>query len=357
MDAGIRSACPTAAVELRPMADGGEGTLDAILGTHGRRETAQVRGANQRPVAAAYGLIEQDGAHVAVLEAAQVVGWAFVDARHDPVAERTSAGLGELLRLCLDRGLRRFVLALGGSSTNDGGAGLLAALGLRLFDDDGREIGPRPLDLARCARVDFSALDPRVTESRITVLADVSNPLTGARGATAVYGPQKGIAREHISAFDTALARLAERIAAARGRDFSDIPGAGAAGGLGFAALVLGADLRAGAPYVAEQVGLPAALDCADWVLTGEGRSDEQTLAGKAPAVVAQLARAHGVPCALLSGEIDAAARDALARLFARCESLVSPELAPAVARREAMALLAQRAAAIARAFATRRET
>src|SRR5438552_4029112 len=218
-------------VELRvcPMADGGEGTLDAVLARGGKRMYARVPGAGGDPVDAAYGAID-DGKRV-IIEAAQVVGLTDRKGVSVDVERRATRGLGELIRRQLDAGARDFMMALGGSSTNDGGAGLLAALGLALADARGRSIDPTPEGLASLASIDASSLDPRIRQSRITIMSDVNNPLTGERGATAIFGPQKGVRPERIAAIDATLERFAAMAENAIGRHVRTRPGAGAAGG------------------------------------------------------------------------------------------------------------------------------
>ena len=201
------------------MADGGEGTLDAILtavGDTGRRLQCRVRGAGGALIDADYGLLTRDGETIAVVEIAQVVGITDRAGMAVNVGKRTTRGVGELLLALLDQGLRRFMIGLGGSSTNDGGAGLLAALGLSLRDATGREITPGPEALATLARVDASALDARLSACTITIMSDVNNPLTGESGATAIFGPQKGVSASQVRGFDEAIARFA---AARRGCD------------------------------------------------------------------------------------------------------------------------------------------
>ncbi|TMH00879.1 MAG: glycerate kinase, partial [Betaproteobacteria bacterium] len=230
---GLRRVWPD--VELRPcpMADGGEGTLDAVLARGGTRLHARVTGAGGNPVDAAYGTVD-DGRRV-IIEAAQVVGLTDNSGVSVDVERRTTRGLGELMRKQLDAGARDFMVALGGSSTNDGGAGFLAALGLALADANGRNIDPTPEGLASLASIDASSLDPRIRQSRITIMSDVNNPLTGGRGATATFGPQKGVRPERTGALDATLDRFASIAERAIGRHVRDRPGAGAAGGLGFA--------------------------------------------------------------------------------------------------------------------------
>jgi glycerate kinase len=349
---GLRRVWPEAEVRLCPLADGGEGTLDAVLASGGQRCSARVSGAAGTPVDAAYGLIAGD---TAVLESAQVVGLTDARATAHPVEARSTRGLGELLRLLLDAGVKRILAGLGGSSTNDGGAGLLAALGLKLLDANGRAVEPTPAGLAALARVDAGALDPRLRDARMTILSDVDNPLCGDRGATAIFGPQKGVRAEAIAAIDARLAHFATLAEAAVGRSAKTLPGAGAAGGLGFALLLLGAELRSGAEVIAEVQRLDAALDGADWLITGEGRSDRQTLLGKTPLVAARHAAAKAVPATLLSGGIDRDALPELSRHFAGCHSIVFGPTTLEASVADAAGLLADSAEQLARTFAAAR--
>jgi glycerate kinase len=213
------------------------------------------------------------------------------------------------------------LVALGGSSTNDGGAGLLAALGVRFLDAHGRPVEPSPDGLANLAKVDITGLDPRLAQVEFIAMSDVDNPLNGAHGATAVFGPQKGVAANDVGRIDATLARYADLLEAAFGRTARAAPGAGAAGGLGYALLMLGAQFRAGAEVVADEIGLDDALNGADWLITGEGRSDVQTLHGKAPFVACRRAVRQGVPATLLSGAIDPDALPLLSDHFSGCFS------------------------------------
>jgi glycerate kinase len=323
--AGLRRVWPEADIRARPMADGGEGTLDAVLsavGDAGSRRQLTVHAADGRPVDAAYGVLDLPAGATAVLEAAQVVGITDRGGMSADVGRRTTRGIGELIVALLDQGVRRFMIGLGGSSTNDGGAGLLAALGLSLRDASGRDIGPGPEGLAALTHVDASALDARLSRCAITIMSDVNNPLTGERGATAIFGPQKGVTHSQIRCYDDAIAHFAECAESAVGRRAANESGAGAAGGLGFALQLLDGEFHSGADVVADLIGLDAALADADWAFTGEGRSDAQTLLRKAPYIVAERARARSVPVTLISGAIDAEALPALGRHFAGCFGL-----------------------------------
>lgn len=325
IEIGIKRALPAASTHCLPLADGGEGTLDALLfAAQGEQKTARVTDANGDLIEASYGLLTEAHETTAVLEAAQVVG--LSQARIN-VAARTTRGVGELLQQCLDQGVCHFLIGLGGSSTNDGGAGLLAALGVQLLDAGGKAIEPGPRGLAALDRVVFNTLDARLAKSDITVLTDVDNPLCGSTGATAVFGPQKGVLPEQAAVFDQAIAQLARLCDVWAGSAVSQQAGAGAAGGLGYALMLLGAKRRPGAEVVCEKMQLDAHLRDADWLITGEGNSDAQTLHGKLPLVVANHAQAMRVPVILLSGVIAAESRVLLEQKFVGCFSVVDAEV------------------------------
>ena len=346
---GLRRVWPDADLRLCPMADGGEGTLDAVLSRGGQRSTDRVSDVSGKPLTVAYGSIGEPA--TAVLEVAQVVGLTDPAVATIDVEHRTTLGVGELMRHRLDAGVRRFMIGLGGSSTNDGGAGLLAALGLSLTDARGQAIAPTPAGLAALAAVDASGLDPRLADAEIIVMSDVNNPLTGDRGATAIFGPQKGASRERIAEIDRRIANFASLAERALNRRAQDEPGAGAAGGLGFALQLIGGKMRSGAEVVADLVGLDAALDGAGWAITGEGRSDAQTALGKTPLIVALRAAAQQIPVSLISGSIDRSALPALGRYFAGCFSLPSGPAKLEQCLAQAAELLADRAEQVARLF------
>jgi glycerate kinase len=350
---GLRRVWPDADLRLRPMADGGEGTLDAVLSHGGTRRTARVAGVSGAPLDAGFGLIDNDA--TAVIEIAQVVGLTDAAVAAAPVERRSTRGLGELVRLLLDAGVRNYLVGLGGSSTNDGGAGLLAALGLKLADAKGRDVDPTPAGLAALAEVDASVLDSRLAHAHITIMSDVDNPLCGERGATAIFGAQKGVRAEAAAELDARLARFAALTERAVGRSAKDRPGAGAAGGLGFALQLLGGRLRSGAEVIADLLGLDAALEGADWLVTGEGRSDRQTLLGKAPFIAARRAAAKGVPATLVSGAVDRDALPELGRVFAGCHSLAFGPATLEDCLANAAQLLADRAEQLALLFAAAR--
>ncbi|MFS2112804.1 glycerate kinase [Herbaspirillum frisingense] len=317
--AGIQAALPDAQIRLCPIADGGEGTLDALMHAGGDRFTIDCRNAAGQQARAPVGILK-DGS--AVIESAAIVGLTDSAGTAVPVDQRCTLGVGDAIKQLLDRGARRFLVALGGSSTNDGGAGLLAGLGMVFLDADGEIVPPLPEQLHRIARVDTSALDPRIGETHIVAMSDVDNPLCGEEGATAVFGPQKGVVPEQVEQLDRKLAHFSSVLEAALGHGAADKPGAGAAGGLGYALLMLGAQFRSGAETVADHIGLDDALAGADWLITGEGRSDAQTLHGKAPFIASQRARRAGVPTTLLSGGIDRSALPKLQQSFSGCFSI-----------------------------------
>lgn len=309
MSRGVRRVLPDATCVAVPMADGGEGTTEALVAALGGRlvevPTADALG---RPVRGRVGLAPGG---VAVLEVAAAVGIGLVAPAERDVPAATSAGVADLVRAVLDAGARRLVVGLGGSATNDGGAGLLVGLGARLLAADGTVVPPEPRALHRVASVDLAGLDPRLDGVDVELACDVTSPLLGPAGASAVFGPQKGATPAQVAALDAALAVFADALEAAAGRRVRDVPGAGAAGGLGAAFLALGATRRSGVEVVVEATGLARHVAGADLVLTGEGGVDAQTLAGKTPAGVAAVARAAGVPVIAFAGRVDGTA-DAL---------------------------------------------
>ena len=357
--AGLHRVWPSAECVLVPMADGGEGTLDAVLSAGGERQVHRITGAAGNAVDAAFGIVERvingDRRRLGIIEIAQVVSITEPSGMAIAVGRRSTIGVGELMRHGLDIGLRDFLIGLGGSSTNDGGAGLLTGLGMRLLGRDGATIPPHPEGLAELERVDASTLDPRLAESRITIMSDVNNPLTGARGATAIFGPQKGVTPELHQRYDEVIARFARLAESAIGRSAADCPGAGAAGGLGFTLQLLGAEFRSGAEVIADLLQLDAALTGADWLITGEGRSDLQTLLGKTPHVVAQRAARQGVPATLLSGGIDRVALPELGKTFAGCFSTVFGPISLEQAIADAPSLLSDSAEQLGRLAAIQR--
>lgn len=308
--AGWRRADRSAEVDEVPVADGGKGTLDALLDAlGGRRERVRVTGPLGDPVEADFGLAETPGGRIAIVEMARASGIGLVsEARRDPV-RATTRGTGELIAAASRHRPRRVLVCIGGSATNDGGAGMAQAVGIRLLDEEGQDLPAGGGALRRLARIDASGLDPAVRGTEVVAACDVDNPLTGPRGASAVYGPQKGATPAQVRLLDESLGHLAAVIHRDLGLDVRDVPGAGAAGGLG-AGLVafLGARLRPGFEVVAAALDLDRRLDGADVVVTGEGSYDAQSERGKAPAGVLRMARDHGCRTVLVAGQVDASA-------------------------------------------------
>ncbi|WP_120522434.1 glycerate kinase [Arthrobacter celericrescens] len=302
-------AADTLETTLIPVADGGEGTLDAAVGSGFTRRSATVTGPLGEPVTADFAV----RGNQAVIEMAAASGLALLpegsllpENRSKTAKEANSIGTGELIRAALDLGCRKIILGVGGSANTDGGAGVLQGLGARLLDADGNELPPGGGALARLASIDFSGLDVRLEASRFVLASDVDNPLLGTLGAPAVFGPQKGATPEDVTALDAALARFVEVLGEEigdRAARAAEAPGAGAAGGVGYAAIaVLGAARRPGIDVVLEFTGLAGQLAGAALVVTGEGSLDEQSLLGKTPMGVARAAETAGVPVVAVCG-------------------------------------------------------
>ncbi|MGD0475265.1 MAG: glycerate kinase [Candidatus Velthaea sp.] len=328
-----------------PMADGGDGTVDAFLATGAIARTVRVRGPLGESVEATYA---RNG-ETAIIEMAAASGLALAGERRDALSA-TTFGTGELMRDALDRGARRIVLGIGGSATTDGGAGALAALGARFLDDAGSELAPVPRDLTRLARIDVTALDARLAATPIAVACDVDNPLLGTAGAAAVYGPQKGASTADVAALDGVLGRIADAAVRAGRPDLRALPGSGAAGGLGWGfATFAGARLAPGFGLIADVRGLDAALATATLCITGEGRIDAQTLRGKVVAGVAALARPLNIPVVAFGGSVAPEAESALAAAGVVCLPVADGPLALADAMARAPELVRAAAARFAR--------
>ncbi|WP_031042150.1 glycerate kinase [Streptomyces sp. NRRL F-5650] len=303
--AGLRRVVPDLLVEALPVADGGDGTVAAAVAAGFERREIRVAGPLGDAVTAAYALREG----TAVVEMAEASGLQRLpDGVLAPLTSSTY-GSGELLRAALDAGARTIVFGVGGSATTDGGAGMLAALGARFLDADGAPVAPGGGGLAALASADLSGLDPRLSEVELVLASDVDNPLTGPKGAPAVYGPQKGATPQDVTALDAALAHFAKVLeqtegVGARAAEYAASPGAGAAGGIGFGAMLLGARFRPGIEVMLDVLGFAPALERAELVITGEGSLDEQTLHGKAPAGVAAAARAAGKEVVAVCGRL-----------------------------------------------------
>lgn len=306
-------------VVVKPMADGGEGTLDSLIDATGSEKVAVLcSGATGRQQTSYFGITPEQ---TALIEMANIAGLEQVAAAERHPGQTTTLGVGEVMLAAYERGCRSLIVGLGGSATNDGGLGLLQALGMRAFDTQGRELQGFGRDLLNVARVCFKHFSPFADEVQIRIASDVDNPLCGRRGATCVYGPQKGLNQQELAAYDAAMGRFADLVEDELQVRYQDVAGAGAAGGLGFALLVLGAQLVSGAELVAGLIGLDEALESATAVFTGEGQSDGQTLYGKAPSHVTELAAGHGVPAILISGAV-VPERGRLLEKFAGCFSI-----------------------------------
>ncbi|HET9110930.1 MAG TPA: glycerate kinase [Ktedonobacterales bacterium] len=306
--ATLSVALPDAQVVVVPVADGGEGTTSALVSaTGGQLLSARVTGPLGSPVDATWGMLGGDlpDGPVGVIEMASAAGLPLISPeRRDPL-RATTRGVGELIIHALDTGCRSIILGLGGSATNDGGAGMAQALGARLLDADGHDLPPGGAALAHLARIDISHLNPRLADTSIRVACDVTNPLCGPRGASAVYGPQKGADAEAVVALDAALAHYAEVIRRDLGRDVAEVPGAGAAGGLGAGLLAFTrAELTPGAPLVLATLRFAETLSGAALVIVSEGRLDEQTGYGKIIHAIAREAHAAGALVLALAGSI-----------------------------------------------------
>ncbi|MEG8132040.1 glycerate kinase [Xanthomonas hortorum] len=302
IEAGFREVFPNWHYTKVPVADGGEGTVDALVSATGGRVIAcTVSGPLGTPVPAFFGLTG-DG-RTAVIEMAAASGLALLPPAERAPLRTSTAGVGELILAALDAGARRFIIGIGGSATNDGGAGLAQALGVRLLDAQGAPIGPGGGALAALARIETEGLDVRLQDCQFEVACDVDNPLIGPTGASAVFGPQKGATPSMVRQLDSNLQHYANLLQRDLGVQLHDLPGGGAAGGLG-AALVayLGAQLRPGVEIVAQALGLDALVADADLVITGEGRLDSQSLHGKPPVGVARVAQRHGKPVIAIVG-------------------------------------------------------
>ncbi|MFZ4536405.1 glycerate kinase [Propionivibrio sp.] len=314
MERGILQVFPNAEVRKIPIADGGEGTVEALVSaTGGQLQQAQVSGPLGEKITAQWGVLG-DG-QTAVIEMAAASGLTLVptDKRNPGIA--TTYGTGELIRAALDAGLRKIIIGMGGSATNDGGSGMARALGVRFTRDDGQELLEGGAALAGLQQIHLAGLDPRLLETEITVACDVDNPLCGPRGASAVFGPQKGATPEMVAELDAALAHFAACAREATGRDVAEMSGAGAAGGLGAGMMFFTpAKLRPGVEIVLAAVGFAELVKKAAFVITGEGRTDFQTAFGKAPVGVAKVAKKFNVPVFCLSGGLGEGSDDVLAR-------------------------------------------
>lgn len=300
---GVLRVIPDAEVIVKPLADGGEGTTEALAeGLGADMVYVKVHGPLEAPVDAAYGIIQET--RTAIMEMAAAAGIILVGGDKRPL-EATTYGVGEMIRDAIQKGCREFLIGIGGSATNDGGTGMLAALGYEFLDADGEPVGLGASALGRIAAVRSDKALPELKECRFQIACDVTNPLCGTNGATFIYGPQKGVCGKLREELDQAMAHFAEVTKACTGTDFAETAGAGAAGGLGFAFLsYLQGELRPGIDLALEAVEMEKAIQGADYVFTGEGRLDGQTAMGKAPVGIAKLAKKHGVKVVAFAGAV-----------------------------------------------------
>ncbi|WP_030936951.1 glycerate kinase [Streptomyces sp. NRRL S-646] len=350
--AGLRRVVPELQVQSLPVADGGDGTVDAAVAAGFERQEVRVAGPLGHEVTAAFAL----RAGTAVVEMAEASGLQRLPAGVFAPLNASTYGSGELLRAALDAGARTIVFGVGGSATTDGGVGMLSALGARFLDADGEPVPPGGGGLSELASADLSGLDPRLASVELVLASDVDNPLTGPKGAPAVYGPQKGASPDDVETLDTALAHYAkvlEEAVGAKAAEFAASPGAGAAGGIGYGALLLGAGFRPGIEVMLDVLGFAPALEWADLVITGEGSLDEQTLHGKAPAGVAAAARAADKEVVAVCGRLalppDALGRAGIRRAYPLTS--VEPDVAKCIA--DAGPILERVAEQIGRDFLT----
>ena len=302
MERGVLSVFSQAEVRKIPIADGGEGTVEALVtATGGQYRRTQVTDPLGNPIFARWGVLG-DG-KTAVIEMAAASGLPLVPKERRDPRITTTCGTGELIRAALDEGLRRIIIGIGGSATNDGGVGMASALGVRFLDGAGNLIAVGGGSLAEVRQIETAGLDQRLLETEITVACDVDNPLCGERGASAVFGPQKGATPEMVRLLDQGLAVYAECAARTTGRQVAERPGAGAAGGLGAGLMFFTpARLKPGVEIVLSAVGFAEVVKDSAFVITGEGRTDFQTAFGKAPVGVAKVAKSYDLPVFCLSG-------------------------------------------------------
>ena len=300
---GIKDACPQAETVCVPMADGGEGSLDAVLAASGgERRVATVRNANGQTVQAAWGWLGDGRAFV---EMATAAGLEQVSPQDRQVLKASSFGVGQLVLQAIEAGATHIIMGLGGSASNDAGAGLIQALGVQLLDSQGRQLEPGGAALIDLARIDTSEADARRAKVRFELAGDVDNPLCGQRGASAIFGPQKGASADDVAQLDAALGHFADVLQTHTGQDFRDVSGMGAAGGIGLPMKALfKATFQPGIELVAGLSGLDPLLEGASLVITGEGRMDRQTLLGKTPAGVARYAAARNIPVIAIAGSL-----------------------------------------------------
>lgn len=302
--AGVLAAHPDANVIIKPLADGGEGTTDAFIeGLGGQRIDLTVTGPMGSPVSCYYGYLEKD--KTAIIEMASASGITLVPAHQKNPLTASTRGVGEMILHALEQGCRHFIIGIGGSATNDAGIGMLKALGYSFLDEQGLDVGEGAQALGKVASIDAKNRHPLLDDCQFRIACDVTNPLCGENGATYIYGPQKGVTEAQKESLDQDMAHFADVTETTLNCAFKNYPGAGAAGGLGFAFLsYLHASLSPGVELILDAINLSDALNGADIVVTGEGQLDRQTAMGKAPVGVAKLAKAHGAKVLAFSGSV-----------------------------------------------------
>ena len=310
MSIGVKTVWPEAETVLIPVADGGDGTLQALVDSSGGEvRTAMVEDAIGRTIEAEWGAL--GNGTTAVIEVANAIGLARLNQDERDVRNASTFGVGQLFIEALDAGFSDFIIGVGGSATNDGGAGMIQAMGGKLTDSSGGDIARGGIPLSGLANIDVSELDPRMVGANVVVACDVNNPLCGTRGASAIFGPQKGATYEDIQELDAALANFAKVITKDLHTDVAEIPGAGASGGLGAGLMgFFDARLRLGADIVLEALSLDKHLADADLVIVGEGQFDRSTVFNKSPVAVAQRAKRRGTPVIGIAGSLGAGFRE-----------------------------------------------
>ncbi len=351
IERGIHRVSQGIITHLVPMADGGEGTVAALVAAAGGEIIpAGVTGPLGGPVESYFGILGDR--ETAVIEMAAASGLPLVPINERNPLYTTTYGTGELIKRALDRGIKKIIIGIGGSATNDGGTGMASALGIRFLDVDGIELPPGGGHLDRLYSIDVSGLDPRLQGADIRVACDVTNPLCGPKGASAIYGPQKGATPEMVARLDKNLAHYAEVAAGVTGMDVREMPGAGAAGGLGFGLVaLLGAKLMPGVQIVLDAAKIDDLVHYADLVVTGEGQTDRQTLFGKAPAGVAAVANKYDIPVVCLSGGLAPGAEELYEHGFSGLFSITEGPIGLEQAMSEAGPLLERAAERIIRLF------
>lgn len=355
IEQGVKAVWPKAETVLVPVADGGDGTLQSLVDSSGGEvRTASAVDPLGREIEVEWGALG-DG-KTAVIEMARSSGLALLDPSERDPLNATTYGVGQVMKTALDAGFTHFIIGIGGSATNDAGAGMAQALGAKLLDADGNELPYGGAALAKLDRIDVSGFDERLASASIEVACDVNNPLCGPTGASAIFGPQKGATPSDIEALDVALGRFGEIANRDLGRDVAEIPGAGAAGGLGAGLMAFAnARLRLGADIVLEAVGLESKLDGADLVIVGEGQFDRSTVFNKSPVAVAERARRHGIPVIGIAGSLGAGYAEVHEHGIDAVFSLVSRPMSLADAMADTRRLVARATEEACRAMAAAR--